>query len=264
MSLPADPLRIGLVQLGVRDGNPDANLDRARELIADAEPADLYALPELFTTGYAYDAWDGAADRADDVVRELWAIARSRDAIVAAGMIARNETGALVNRLSVVGPNDHPPIHYDKGHLFPPLQEDTRLAAGDRRVHIDVAGWRIGLSICFDLRFPEMYRRDALEGCHAFLVVSEWPAVRSGILRTLARARAAENQVFLALCNRTGSADDGLRFGGGSAIVAPDGDVVLDARVDEGVFCSFLQPAGLRETRTWVNLLGARRTSLDG
>lgn len=261
--LPSGPLRIGLVQLDVRDGDPNTNLARARQLVDDAKPADLYVLPELFTTGYAYDVWDEAADRAEEAVDVLRSMATNRHATVAAGMIARNDVASLVNRLWVVPPGNGPTTHYDKGHLFPPLQEDRRLAAGDRRVQVDVAGWRIGLSICFDLRFPEMYRRDALDGCHAFLVVSEWPAERAGVLRSLARARAAENQLFLALCNRTGTAQGDLRFGGGSAVIAPDGEPQLDAGRGEGIAHTLLHPAGLRDARAWIDLLDGRRPVLD-
>ena len=260
---PSGPLRIALVQLDVRDGVLDINLARARQFIDDAEPADLYVLPELFTTGYAYDAWDEAADRAEEAVEALRAVATSRQATVAAGMIARNQAARLVNRLWVVPPGNGPTTYYDKGHLFPPLQEHRRLAAGNRRVQVDVADWRIGLSICFDLRFPEMYRLDALDGCHAFLVVSEWPEERAGVLRSLACARAAENQVFLALCNRTGTARGDLLFGGGSTVIAPNGVPQLDAGRSEGIAHTLLHPAGLRDTRAWIDLLDGRRPILD-
>jgi predicted amidohydrolase len=128
---------------------------------------------------------------------------------------------------------------------------------------VGLRDWRLGLSICFDLRFPEMYRLDALDGCRLFLVVSEWPGARAGILRTLAVARASENQAYLALCNRTGVAADGLTFDGGSAFIAPDGTVLAEVGTEERVLVRTLDPLQLDGTRGWVDLLRARRAGVD-
>lgn len=256
------PLRVGLVQMRVEDGEPDRNIARAAALLADAEPADVYLLPELFTTGYAYDSWPGTADHAASTVAELRRVAEDLGAALVAGTIARNDERRLVNRLWLVAAGQDT-VTYDKGHLFPPLQEDARLAAGHRRCRASIGGWTVGLSICFDLRFPEHYRLDALDGAHAFFVISEWPAARREALRTLARARAIENQAFLALCNRTGVAADGTEFGGGSALITPDGDLLLDAGADEGVHVAVLDPGTLRRSREWVNLESHRRAGLD-
>jgi omega-amidase len=260
---PPGPLTVGLVQLDIRDGDPEANLTRVTSLIRNAEPADLYIIPELFTTGYAYDAWPEAAARSATVVRRLQDLAEERSASIAAGAIALDSRRRMVNRLWLIGAGETP-IGYDKRHLFTPLQEDVWLRAGDRRVQAQRKGWRLGLSLCFDLRFPEMYRDDALDGCHCFVVASEWPAERAGMLRVLARARAAENQTFLALCNRTGAAADGLRFNGGSALIAPDGEVLVDAGPDEGVVVRAMEPDGLAKARSWIDLLTLRRRDLRG
>lgn len=260
---PRASIRIGLVQMRVTDGRPRANLDRVRNLVRDADPADLYVVPELFTTGYAYDAWPDAARDAGRAVELLRSLAAERGATIAAGTIAVDSGGDLVNRLWLVGPSSDP-VTYDKGHLFAPLQEDTRLARGETRQTAEVGGWRTGLSICFDLRFPGIYRQYALDGCTCFLVVSQWPAARADILRTLARARAIENQTFLALCNRTGPAADGTAHHGGSALIAPDGRVIADAGAAEGVVIATASPDALTEARDWIDLLALRRPGLDG
>src|SRR5690606_41343263 len=151
---------------------------------------------------------------------------------------------------------------YDKGHLFAPMGEARHLSPGSRRVVAPLAGWRAGLSICFDLRFPEMYRADALDGAELFLVVSAWPAVRAEAQRVLARARAIENQAFVVLCNRVGTAADGTRFDGGSVVVAPDGKIVADAGDAEGVTHATLDAEMIRAVRRQMPLLEIRRQVL--
>jgi predicted amidohydrolase len=108
-----------------------------------------------------------------------------------------------------------------------------------------------------------MYRLDALAGADLFLVVAEWPLPRSEMLRILARTRAAENQLFLALCNRTGVASDGLPFGGGSVIVAPDGAVIVDAGAAEGIAMATIDQRRIGTIRTEFPVLSLRAQGLD-
>ena len=238
------PLRIALVQLAVTDGDVDDNVRRATALIRGAPTADLYLLPELFTTGYAHATWAGVArDRTREVAAELQHLADARGAWIGGSMIAETPDGGLANRFHLFAPSAPeslgvlPTITYDKAHLFPPMGEPERLTGGTTRVRSCIGhGARAAdaaLSICFDLRFPEQYRLDAVDGAALFACVAEWPHPRSETLRLLARARAAENQAWLALCNRVGPSADGASFCGGSCVIAPDGTVVADAA--EGV-----------------------------
>ena len=257
-------LRIGLVQMEIADGRPLENLERAVGLIRAAPPAGLYLLPELWSTGYAHATWrTSAATQTPALCDALQRLATERGACIAGSMISCNDTGRLTNRLWLFAPDGGRPTTYDKGHLFPPLQEDRYLAAGERRVQVAIAGWTAALSICFDLRFPEMYRRDALDGAELFLVVAEWPATRASALRVLARARAIENHAFLALCNRPGTAADGLVFGGGSALFAPDGSLVVEANGDEDVVVGVAERELLVQARRLAPVLELRRPGLD-
>jgi predicted amidohydrolase len=171
----------------------------------------------------------------------------------------------LVNRFWLFFPDGRPPVSYDKGHLFAPMREDRYLVPGDRRVCAPLDGWTAGLSLCFDLRFPEMYRLAAVSGVDLFLVASEWPAQRAAALRTLATARAIENQAYLALVNRIGRADtDGTMFGGGSMLVAPDGTIVADAGTTaEGVVIGVAEKARLAQARRDLAVIPLRRPGLD-
>lgn len=257
-------MRVAVVQMQVADGDPAANLRRAKELIATQPGADLYVLPELWTTGYAHGSWASVArETTPGVAAEMQALARSSHAAMAGSMISLNAENQLVNRLWVFPPGDDSPVHYDKGHLFQPMDEHLHLAAGRQRVRHSIRGVETALSICFDLRFPEMYRHDAVEGAELFLVVSEWPHPRSATLRALALARAMENQAYLALCNRTGLASDGTSFCGGSMIVSPDGAVLAEAHEAEGVITAEVDAAVVRGMRSAFPVLDLRREGLD-
>lgn len=258
-------MRVALVQMSIVDGEPDQNLGHAEELMRASPKADLYVLPELWTTGYAHEVWSRVAD-ADTprILGHLQRLSREWRAYMAGSMITRREDGCLVNRLWIVGPDARDTGFYDKGHLFAPMAEDRYLAAGMSRVRHRLNDWTVSLSICFDLRFPEMYRRDAVDGAEFFLVVAEWPHPRCEILWTLARARAMENQAFLALCNRTGSSRDGTQFCGGSALFDPNGTLLADAGTREGVFVATVSREVVESVRASLPMLRLHNPEVDG
>lgn len=239
----ADSIAVAVVQMAVEDGRPDANRAVAFERLeaAASEGARLLLLPELWTTGYDHARWPSVADEASPrVVDEMRRFSLDHDVVVGGTMIERLRSGGLVNRFRLCGPEGDLAV-YDKVHLFAPMAEDRHLVAGGERAKAVVRGWRCGLSTCFDLRFPEMYRLDAVDGVEVFLVPAEWPAERAAVMRGLAWARAVENQAYLVLANRTGVARDGTRFGGGSLVVAPDGAVLAEAGPEEAVLRACLE-----------------------
>lgn len=257
------PLCLALIQLDVRDAAPRENVARAADFVRAAPEAHLYLLPELWTTGYAHDAWADAADgEAEATLAAMRAWAAARGAWVGGSHVERRADGRLVNRFRLVAP-DGGGVYYDKAHLFAPMGEPERLGAGDRRVSVTLEGARAALSVCFDLRFPEQYRLDAVAGAELFLVASAWPKARGEALRLFARARAAENQGWLVLCNRTGTGADGTRFAGGSCVVAPDGMVIADAGEREGVTFAELDVARAAELRRSFPVLPARVAGVD-
>jgi hypothetical protein len=228
-----DALRVALVQMTVTDGDPAANLARATRLVEEAPAADLYLLPELFTTGYAHDSWARAArEHTPGAIDALGALADRRGAWIAGSMIAEVAGGGLANRLHLVAPRDAAGagvpalVTYDKAHLFPPMGEPERLVAGRSRVRVKVgrgaAAAEAALSICFDLRYPEMYRRTRWTGRRCSC------AWRSGRTRggdaaaPGAGAGGGEPGVGGALQPR-GPAGDGTVFAGGSCVIGPDG-----------------------------------------
>ncbi len=257
-------MRVAVVQMQIVDGDAAANLRRAKDLISAHPAADLYLLPELWTTGYAHGCWASVArDLTPGICAELRSLAETTRAWIVGSMISLNEDQQLVNRMWAFSPEGTAPIVYDKGHLFQPMDEHLHLVSGTRRVRHAIGGVMAAFSICFDLRFPEMYRHDAVDGAELFLVVSEWPHPRSEALHLLARARAAENQAYLVLSNRAGFASDGTEFCGGSMVVGPDGVVLADAGDGEGVIFADLDGARVQKLREAFPVLGLRAEGLD-
>lgn len=257
-------MRVAVVQMQIVDGDPATNLGRAAELINTNPGAELYVLPELWTTGYAHGCWsDAARNSTPDICGDVQALAECNQAWIAGSLISHNADGHLVNRLWAFSPEGTAPVIYDKGHLFRPMQEHLHLVAGKHRVRHRIGGVETALSICFDLRFPEMYRRDAVDGAELFLVVSEWPHPRGEALRAMARARAMENQAYLVLSNRVGPSADGTEFCGGSMMLAPDGALLADAGEAEAVIFAEIDAAEVREMRAAFPVLGLRAEGLD-
>jgi len=257
-------LSLSLVQLEIADGDPASNLDRALARLRAAPRCRLYLLPELWTTGYAHDSWAEAADRATPTALDrLGSLSRELGAWIGGSMVSRNSAGRLVNRFWLCGPGQGDPVAYDKAHLFPPMAEDRYLAPGQDRVRAAIGPFTAALSVCFDLRFPEQYRLDAVAGADLFLVVAEWPAARAETMRLLARARAAENQAWLVLCNRVGAGSDGTHFEGGSLVITPTGHVVAEAGMGEETLTASIEAGAVRAARSAIEVLGARRPGVD-
>lgn len=257
-------LTVAAIQLAVVDGEPEHNLEQALRLLHASPGADLYLLPELWTTGYDHGSWADTADRVTPrIAHELARVSQDVGARIGGSMVTRNERGHLVNRFWLFGPDGGPPVLYDKAHLFAPMEEDRYLEAGTCRIRTAVGGFTGALSICFDLRFPEQYRLDAVEGADLFLVVAEWPAARAEVMRLLARARAAENQAFLALTNRAGTGRDGTQFGGRSLIVAPTGQLLAEGGGAEEVLRAELNVEAVRNARSALVVLAGRRPGVD-
>ena len=223
-------MKISLVQMDLDWGEPGANLARAEKAIAANPGADLYVLPEMFTTGFATQK-DARLD--EDPARTVdWMLSQavSQDAAVA-GSVAMRDGDRCVNRFFFVKP-DGSVTTYDKRHLFTYGGEKERFSGGDRRVIVEWRGVRFLLLVCYDLRFPVWMRNRG--DYDAILFVANWPVVRQDAWETLLKARSIENQCYVAGVNRVGK-DPVCEYLGGSALYNPFGQTVVrckDAETD--------------------------------
>jgi deaminated glutathione amidase len=258
----SDELRLGLVQMA-SSLDPEENR-QAFKTIADRLPPDtgLVLLPEAFARDFGAPGSDisAYAEPLDGpYVARLIEFARERDTTVVAGMFEVSEdrsrpynTLAVVNRDGLIA-------SYRKIHLYDSFgyKESDRLVAGPLDpVLVDVAGFRVGLMTCYDLRFPELARELVSRGAELLVVPSAWVAGPRKVehWRTLVTARAIENTAFVAAVGQPGP-----RYTGHSLVVGPAGDVVAEVADGEHVFSATVSHAEVEEARTTNPSLANRR-----
>ena len=213
-------MKIALIQLDIKWGDREYNLVKAKEIISHAENADLYLLPEMFTTGFATDP-SGMAENDNLTLEWLKDMAKLKDAAIAA-TVAVEERGNYYNRLFFVKPDGNVSL-YDKRHLFSYAGEDKQYQNGEERRIVNWRGCRILLQICYDLRFPVFSR--SLDDYDLVIYLANWPESRVHVWDTLLKARALENQSYVAGVNRIGD-DPNCHYNGGTKLINPYGKVV--------------------------------------
>ena len=217
------PMKITLVQSDIAPDSPGANLARTASLIAGiGEKTDLVLLPEVFNSGFLPASAGRYAEYANDSLEWLRETAGRRGHAICSSMFVK-ETDNIYNRLYFVTPENEM-WTYDKRHLF--LNEEKEyLAPGKSRSIANWNGWRINLLICYDLRFPVWSRN---RGDYDMLIyIANWPEPRREVWKTLLKARAIENQCWVAGVNRVGAEPGGAEYAGESMVVDPYGRPVL-------------------------------------
>lgn len=249
----AAPVRVSVAQMPVTLGDVGTNTSTVLGLMRIAADAGskLVVFPECALTGYLFESRAEVADAAINDAHSSFQLieeaCRSLDIHVVVGLLEESE-GRLFNSAMVIGP---PGLlgRYRKQHL-PFLGADRFVDAGsdDFPRVIETAVARIGVMICFDLRFPESARELALQGADIIAMPTNWPLEAVFLAEHMTRVRAVENLVYLAVSDRS-DAESGTQFLGNSQIVAPTGDVLLNAGQSEGVFTCLIDLSLARAKR---------------
>jgi omega-amidase len=263
-------MKIAVAQISCSLGDPDANLVKVRDFSGRARQAgaELIVFPEMIDTGYSMPVIQThAASWASGFVPGLQEIARKLSIAIVSGTSERGDDDRIYNSQVLVDANGNIVGRYRKTHLYAvaPVEEQTCFAPGETFASFELGGLRFGFSICYDLRFPEMYRKLVTEqNVGALLISSAWPFPRVEHWSVLAQARAIENQAYVIASNRVGK-DDDLWFCGSSAVIDPRGVVIAAASADrEELIHADLSAELVRATRRRVNSLGHRREDLYG
>jgi omega-amidase len=227
-------VKIAAAQIACRLGDLSANLRILRDFAegAKAAGAEWVVFPEMADTGYTMQIIrERAKPWSEGAVPELQRIARTLSITIISG-VSEKEGELIYNSQVVIDSTGAIVAKYRKTHLFAPIEEDKYCAPGQELVSLALGPFKVGLTICYDLRFPEIYRALAVDhGVNVFIISSAWPFPRVEHLRVLATARAIENQSYVVLANRVGR-DDGAPFCGTSAVIDPYGVVVAAASAD--------------------------------
>ncbi|MCP1312766.1 MULTISPECIES: amidohydrolase [unclassified Halomonas] len=231
-------LKTSLIQCDLRWEDPRANHAHLETLLGelDGRDTDVIVLPEMFATGFTMNSREMAQPMAQsESVAWLLEQAKARGCVMT-GSVAIVDGGEYYNRLIWATPEGEV-IHYDKRHLFRMAGEHERYGMGRERRIVELKGFRILLSVCYDLRFPVWMRQQPAEGEHfeydAILCVANWPAARRKPWRTLLQARAVENLAYVVGVNRVGEDAKGLGYSGDSLLVDFKGEPLIDHPANE-------------------------------
>ncbi|MXR51326.1 carbon-nitrogen family hydrolase [Halovenus sp. WSH3] len=269
-------MKLALAQFEITGGKPTANTRRARELIEDAAArgCDLVALPEIFNVGYfAFDSYPREAEPLDgETITELQTLAADREIAICAGSIVEDlaestdrgfETPAeegYANTSVYIDDSGTRRAVYRKRHLFGyESAEQELLVPGESVATVDDLGFTVGMTTCYDLRFPQLYRRLVDEGATLVLVPSAWPYPRVEHWRLLPQARAVENLFYVGAVNGVGEFETASLLGR-STVYDPWGTAVASAGEREQLVVADIDPDVVDQRREEFPALRDRRT----
>ena len=243
-------MQVVAIQLDMVWQDKPANHAKIRQWVAQAAPPPgaLIVLPEMCDTGFSMQL-DATAQTAKRETEGLFrALAAETGCAVLGGVVGPIEGGTASNEAVAFDPEGTELVRYRKMQPFTPSGEDVKYPAGDDYGLFQWQGVRIAPFICYDLRFPEVFRPAALAGAELLVVMACWPSVRSEHWVRLLQARAIENQAYVLGVNRCG-AEPNLQFDGRSAAFDPHGERLFEADAAEQVLQTEIQASTVREWR---------------
>jgi omega-amidase len=221
-----DNLRITLAQVDLAWENPLQNrLQLEVEIRQLTGKSDLVVLPETFTTGFSMSARDFAESMDGPTVNWLLQLSQATGIAICGSMLIK-DNDLYYNRFLFVTPGGEI-LFYNKRHLFSIGGESTAYTAGNERLIVNFSGWRIALYVCYDIRFPVWCRN--VNDTDLMIFSANWPASRSEVWKILLKARAIENQVYVAGVNRIGTDGEGIIYLGDSQVINPRGEVLRES-----------------------------------
>ncbi|GAB4572740.1 MAG: carbon-nitrogen family hydrolase [Anaerolineae bacterium] len=262
-------LSISLAQMTVTSGNERRNVETMKAMVAEAarRGSQLVVFPELWSAGYHYEDLNALAYPLNGGVFAEVASAASQHKICITGSMPEKRGDGINNSAPFFAPHGRILGVYRKIHLFGLMREDENFRAGQSPLNLELPWGKTGMAICYDLRFPEMFRRYGVEGSKLVILPAAWPLKRIEHWRALIRARAIENQYFMVACNAVGESLTGegpTTFGGHSMIVDPWGDIVLEAGTMPGLYTAEIELDLVDEVRARIPVFEDRHPEYYG
>lgn len=256
-------MKIALLQMAVLEKNKAANVAHGLKLVEEAaKDHDLVVLPEVWTTGYSLGHLaEEAEELTGKVMLALQAIALAAQCCILAGSVPMKRDGKIYNTSVAIDATGKIVNLYDKVHLFGLFHEEDFFAPGNNFQAYRLGDMCCGSTICYDLRFPELFRHLALQGAQLIFCPAQWPEARGDIWRLLAQARAAENHVFVVAVNCAGTFK-GAPFFGHSMVVAPSGKILAEAGMEEEIISCTIDLEDVTKVRKRLNALADVRKEL--
>ena len=242
-------MKITSIQLGMQDRPKEETVEHALDLVDQASESDLILLPEIWPCGFfSFDRYRSDSETLEGpTVTAFRQKARDHHIHILMGSLVEHQDQNFYNTTIFINPQGEIVDRYRKIHLFGYQSDETQILTPGQKVVVADTPWGIsGFSTCYDLRFPELFRRMVDQGAKFFLVASAWPLVRLEAWKLFNRARAHENLAFLISCNAAGF-NDGKQYAGHSMIVDPLGQVVAEGSEQEDLVSAEIDP-GLVDT----------------
>lgn len=257
-------MKISLIQPNLILGNVDENFKIIENQIISAskENPDVIVLPEMWNTSFFPENVTELADKNGSRTKSLLSsLSKKLNVNIVGGSIANLENNELFNTSFIFDRNGKEIASYNKVHLFSPSGEDNVFKAGNKLCIFELDGIKCGLSICYDIRFVEWIRKNALENIDIFFLPAAWPDKRTTHWDILNRARAIENQMFVVCINSVGSTPT-MKFAGHSSIIDPWGEYVITPDSKEGIKTGNIDLSIIRNIRESINVFRDRKPKL--
>jgi predicted amidohydrolase len=259
-------LKVACVQMNISHCQKESNLEKALSMAryALSEGADLIILPEVFSTGFCYDNIESLAEVQNGMVlSRLSDLSREYNCVIVSSIIEKELSGSEIKYYNLGFCIEDGEIAgtYRKTHPF--KNESEFFTAGNSITPIKLRNRKlsIGLEICYEIRFPEVSRKLALDGADILITVAEFPKPRRHIWRTLACARAIENQIPHIACNCVGESPVSSFFGG-SMIIDSLGEVCVEADDKESVLIYTLNLDEVKSVRSNIPVFDDRNPTI--
>jgi predicted amidohydrolase len=247
-------MKIGLLQYNPVWEDKEANKEKISVLLnAIKTDVDLLIFPEMTLTGFTMKSDEFAESLQGESFKFFSELAISNKTHIFAGVIIKGRRKSF-NTLIHIKPDGKLLKLYRKIHPFSYSNEDQFFDPGSKPARTKVKSWQVGLSICYDLRFPELYRKYGKKRAHLIVNIANWPDTRIEHWRTLLKARAIENQCYVAGVNRVGDAQ-GLHYNGFTSVFSPMGKEVIAVENEERLIATEINKSEVEKVRNKLPFL---------
>ena len=254
-------MRIHLVQLSVNENDIEENLQKALDQLAVLEGGGLAILPELFLSGYLEkNIIDNSKKSGEFIAKFQQAAVENKIAVV--GTFSVLENGKRFNRAVFITDKGEIISHYDKTHLFKMMGEDRYFSVGNEFSVFEYNGWKIGINICYDIRFPEAQRSLYHQGVELIILPAAWPHARIDVLKKLSYARAIENQCYFIALNQASASLENKSYGGNSMVIDPAGKLLAECELLDQSLSLSVNKGKIREYRDEITCQQDRRDDI--
>ncbi len=259
--------KIIMLQTDIHFANPEKNFENVdglfRQAMKDNPEADIVILPEDWSSGFSDKMFQEIEKHVEETDGEsvtfLKNLAKEFNVWVVAGSIStKHEDGSFKNTTFLINREGEVVGDYSKMHLYSDMDEDVAFEHGSKTDVIDTEFGKVGLMICYDIRFPELARTYALKGADVLIVVSDFPNPRLEHWVTLLRARAIENQMCVVACNRVGSSPMGSYFGH-SLIINPWGEIIVEGGEEQEIVSGEIDFKDTSDVRNLIHVFNDRQ-----